>query len=90
MWLFVTPEPALVWGAEPALLDCLVNREQVAACMARPGQRFRSAGDAKEAAAVEIQASFRCLRAQMRLAAARAASVVLQRELYVRTIDRRS
>ena len=69
--------------AEPALLDCLVNREQVAACMARPGQRFRSAGDAKEAAAVEIQAGMRMAlgrRRVARLRSMRAAAIVLTRK----------
>ena len=44
---------------EASLLDCLVNREQVAACLAQPGQRFCHGVDVREAAAIEIQAGTR-------------------------------
>ena len=44
---------------EASLLDCLVNREQVAACLAQPGQRFCHGADVREAAAIEIQAGTR-------------------------------
>tara|TARA_B100000795_G_scaffold138188_1_gene103248 strand:- start:9 stop:368 length:360 start_codon:yes stop_codon:yes gene_type:complete len=44
---------------EASLLDCLVNREQVAACLAQPGQRFYHGADLQEAAAIEIQAGTR-------------------------------
>ena len=44
---------------EASLLDCLVNREQVAACLAQPGQRFCHGGDVREAAVIEIQAGAR-------------------------------
>ena len=44
---------------EASLLDCLVNREQVAACLAQPGQRFTHGADVREAAAIEIQAAAR-------------------------------
>ena len=32
---------------EPALLACVVNADQVAACMSQPGQRFRGSGDGR-------------------------------------------
>ena len=44
---------------EASLLDCLVNREQVAAYLAQPGQRFCHGADVREAAAIEIQAGAR-------------------------------
>ena len=44
---------------EASLLDCLVNREQVAACLAQPGQRFCHGADVREAAVIEIQAGAR-------------------------------
>ena len=44
---------------EASLLNCLVNREQVAACLAQPGQRFCHGADVREAAAIEIQAGAR-------------------------------
>ena len=54
---------------EASLLDCLVNREQVAACMAQPGQRFcHGAEDVREAAATEIQAGTRMALGRYRAA----------------------
>ena len=41
---------------ERALLECLVNKDQVGACMSVPGQRYRAgAADAETAAATELQ-----------------------------------
>ena len=45
---------------ERAMVECLVNKDQVAACMALPGQRYRSgAADAETAAATQLQAVVR-------------------------------
>ena len=45
-----------------ALLECLVNAEQVRACMDIPGQRYRAGADAEVLAATELQAGVRgCL-----------------------------
>ena len=48
----------------PALLECLVNAEQVRACMEVPGQRYRSGVDAESLAATELQAGTRGMLAR--------------------------
>jgi hypothetical protein len=74
---------------EASLLDCLVNREQVAACMAQPGQRFRLGDDAREAAAVEIQAGTRMALSRKRVTSLRyrrAAAEVITRKGKARAV----
>ena len=50
---------------EPALLNCVVNTDQVLGYMSQPGQRFkgssggRNDGDTRTIAAIELQAGFR-------------------------------
>jgi len=54
---------------EASLLDCLVNREQVMACITQPGQRFCLSGaNVREAAATEIQAGRRMALGRRRAA----------------------
>jgi hypothetical protein len=43
----------------PALVECLVNAEQVRACMEVPGQRYRVGSDAESLAATELQSATR-------------------------------
>jgi hypothetical protein len=55
----------------PALLECLVNAEQVRACMEVPGQRYRNGLDAETLAATEMQAGTRGMLARRRTALTR-------------------
>ena len=71
------------WEA-PALIECLVNAEQVRACMEVPGQRFRAGNDAEALAATELQAGVRgCL-------ARREAAVLRVRHAAATKITRRA
>ena len=84
--------------ADSDLLACVVNADQVMACIAQPGQRFRADGegragnDVRALAATEVQAGFRGRRARREVRAIRvrhAAAEVLTRKGKVITTTKR-
>ncbi|KAL1514674.1 hypothetical protein AB1Y20_003762 [Prymnesium parvum] len=80
---------------EASLLECVVNEDQVMACISQPGQRFRTVGgpsaEVKLKAATELQAGYRGHLSRKRTAALmkeRTAALVLTRRAKVMVMSK--